>query len=50
MKQQVESKTQISVLITKTARELLVQNSAGPHAIGYELDRIIQQAYAKEKK
>jgi len=44
----VEKKVQISVLISQTARELVVKHAPGKHAIGYTVDAAIKHYFAKK--
>lgn len=43
-----DKKVQISVLISQTARDLVVKHSPGKHAIGYTLDAVIKNFFAKK--
>jgi hypothetical protein len=43
-----DKKVQISVLISQTARDLVVKNAPGKHAIGYMVDAAIKSYFARK--
>lgn len=42
------SRVQISVVISQTARDLIMKNSPGKHAYGYTVDAAIKHYFSKK--